>query len=131
MRLTDANGIAPGLGVHGDEMDGLLGVFGENKVLEGRFLAFGWVALIVLEDAINLNLEAAAFAVANVGGEFEAAVGRGTLLNAVAGHGILNPRIKEDDHFMVFEIINGGVNGDVTAGVVGGATGCEDGNGSN
>ena len=73
-RLTDADGVFLREGVHRGEVDGLGGIFGENQGLERR-LIIRREALVVLEHAVDLDLDAAGLAVFHIGHDLKAAVG--------------------------------------------------------
>ena len=119
-RLPDADGVAHGLIVHRGESDALLGVFIEKEVLKGGAVQHEPQA--IFELAVDLDLDAAVYAVANVGGDLEAAVGEALGLEAVAGNGFLCAFVEQDESGDVFEVVDRCVLGRVGA-VVAGASG--------
>src|SRR5689334_11899116 len=100
MGFPDADGIALGLVVQRDEVDRLLRVFSQDHVLERRFLTLGGKALVILENTVDLDLDASVFAIAKVGRDFQTPIRHGPLLDAGAGYGGLDARIHEDDALM-------------------------------
>lgn len=117
MSFADTNGVALGTGVQSGKADGFLRVFCEDEVLPGAF-TFGGETLIILENAADLDLDAAPFAVAEIGGHLQAAIGSGALLDARAGDGGLHPLVHEDDGGVVLQIIHGRVHRQISAGVL-------------
>lgn len=118
MRFADANGVTLGLAIQRRELDRFLRVLAKNQSTEGRFFAFGGKALVILEDAVYLHLDAARFAIADVRGEFEAAIGREALLNARAGNGVLHAFVEQHGDLVIFDIVHGSVHRHIRAGVM-------------
>ena len=108
--FPDADGVALGLVVEGLEPDSFLGGFGEDEILPGRFVT-GTEALGVLEHALDLDLDPAFEAVADIGGDLEASVGENLFLKAGAGDGALDQIVHGDELGFVLEVELGGVPG--------------------
>ena len=103
MCLTDANGVALGFVVHAGEADGFLAALGEDGGIPRG--GIDGEALAVLKFALGLDLDAAALAIAEIGGDLEAAVGQTCLLNAGRGNGTLHHAVHEHELFAVLIII--------------------------
>src|SRR5581483_8496677 len=82
VRLADSNRIVRGLVIERRPRHRFLRVLRQDQVSERRFLALGRKTLVILEHAIDLHLQAAVFAIANIRRNFQPAIGSGPLLNA-------------------------------------------------
>ena len=101
-RLAHANRIVARERVHRREAHGLGRVLAENERLERRLVARG-KTLVVLEHAIDLDLDAAILAVLDVRHDLEPAVGQDPRLQAGAGDGDLRGLVEEDEVLGVLE----------------------------
>jgi len=109
-RLADADGVLLRLRVHRGPIDILLCVLIEDQRAKRRRVHHE--ALRVLELAIDLHLDAAVFAIADIGRDLEATVGHRCLLDARAGHGALSALVEEHEARNVFQrVFVGGLRG--------------------
>jgi len=101
-RQPDANGVLASECIHGGKTHRLGGILGENQRLPWRLVARG-KTLLILEYTIDLNLDAAPFAVLHVRDNLKPAVRQGTLLEASARNRILRGLVEQHEAIGVLE----------------------------
>ena len=107
MSLPHPDGVGFRLIVHGNEPNGFLGVLRQDEGLEGSVVHAE--ALFILEDAVDLDLNAPCLPVANVRHNLHPTIFADAFLKAGACDRALNPAIHIDKLGVVLEIVFGGV----------------------
>ena len=90
------------LRVHRGEADGLRRVFRKDQGLPGRFVT-GRETLLVLEHAVDLDLDPAALAILDVGDDLDATVGERPFLQPGARDGVLRGLVEQHETIGVLE----------------------------
>ena len=65
MRLANTNRVVFGQAVHGSKGNAFLGILGQDEIVPGSFVA-GRESVRILENALDLNLDAPALAIADI-----------------------------------------------------------------
>src|SRR6266516_3988054 len=103
-RFPNTNRVSARLVVHRNEAHAFLRVFIEEERLERR-LVICWEPFFVLENAVELHLDAAIQTIAHVGDDFHSSVVADSFLDVRARDGTFDALVEQDKLRAVFQVV--------------------------